>query len=84
MSDEDIGFMNRSKLSAKIKSLGQVEAKREYSNRASSDELKCFLEKEGVSKDMIKRAVSISVRHLSTWGLQGHCQGIHADPYNIL
>ena len=69
--EDDISFRNRSKLSAKIKSFGQVEVKREYSNRASSDDLKRFLEKEGVSKDMLKRAVSISVRHLSTGDYKG-------------
>ena len=39
-----------------------MEGKREYSNRASSHDLKRFLEKAGVSKDMLKRAVTISAK----------------------
>jgi hypothetical protein len=38
-----------------------MEVKKEPSNRASSNDLKRFLEKKRVSRDMIRRAVGISV-----------------------
>ena len=64
--EDDISFRNRSKLSAKIKSSGQHERKREYSHRPSSNDLKLFLETSGFPKDMIKRTLTISANHIST------------------
>ena len=45
---------------------------REYRYRASSDDL----EKSRVSKDMIKRAVTISANHLSTRDYEGIVKGV--------
>ena len=71
MRDKDTSSRNRSKLAAKITVFGVQEGKKEYSKRASTNDLKCFLEKEGFSRDMIRRAVSISARHLSTKDYEG-------------
>ena len=49
---------------------------REYRYRASSDDL----EKSGVSKDMIKRALTISANHLSTRDYKGIVKGVMQIP----
>ena len=42
--------------------------------------MKRFLEKSRVSKDMIKRAVTISANHLSTRDYQGIVKGVQQVP----
>ena len=69
--DEDSAIKNTSKLTVKIRSFGKHEGKREYRDRASSDDLKRFLEKYGVTKFMIKMVVTISTNHLSTSDYEG-------------
>ena len=43
-------------------------------------DLKRYLEKSGVSKDMIKRAVTISANHLSTRDYEGIVKGVEQIP----
>ena len=50
---------NRTKLAATIMGFRVQEGKKENSNRVSTNDLKCFLEREGLSRDMIRRAVTI-------------------------
>ena len=53
---------------------------REYRERASSDDLKLFLENSGVTKDMIKRSVTISAKHLYTRDHEGIVKGVKQIP----
>ena len=62
---------NRTKLAATIMGSGVHEGKKEKSDRAFSDDLKRFLDREGFSRDKIRRAVTISARHLSRQDYEG-------------
>ena len=62
---KSISSRNRSKLATTIMGFGVHEGKKEQSNRASTNDLKRFLEREGFSRELKRRAVSISARHLS-------------------
>ena len=55
----------RSTLAFKIKSFGLKEGKLEYRDKASTEDLKLHLEKIGEKKENIRRAVNISVNHLT-------------------
>ena len=62
---------NRTKLASIIMGFGVKEGKKEKSGRASFDDLKRFLDRKGFSRDNIRRAVTISARHLSRQDYEG-------------
>ena len=61
----DAASRERSKMTYKVKDFGGKELQKEWKLRASDTDLRLHLERQGVSRDMIRRVVTVTARHLS-------------------
>ena len=61
----DAAIRERSRMAFKVKAFGGRELQKEWKLRCSDADLRLHLERQGVSRDMIRRMVMVSARHLS-------------------
>ena len=61
----DTAGRERSKLAVKVMDFVGKELKEEWHNRVSETDLRHHLERQGMARDMVRRVITVTVKHLS-------------------